>query len=137
MGLSNTANECHLNTQKQPDSLSSSQLHELVLSTLEEFKALDVKSVDVTGRNPLTDHFVIASGTSTRHVKSMADKLMQVTKANGLKPLGVEGEREAQWILVDLNDIIVHLMLPQARAFYNLEKLWEASEEHRSGSRPA
>jgi ribosome-associated protein len=110
-------------------------VHELVLSTLEEFKAVDIKSVDVTGMNPLTDHFVIASGTSTRHVKSMADKLTQVAKANGLQPLGIEGEREAQWILVDLNDIIVHLMLPQARAFYNLEKLWEASEEHRSGSR--
>jgi ribosome-associated protein len=116
---------------------SVQQLHQLVLSTLEEFKALDIKSVDVTGLNPLTDHFVVASGNSTRHVKSMADKLVQVAKANGLQPLGVEGEREAQWILVDLNDIIVHLMLPQARAFYNIEKLWEASKEQRTGSRTA
>lgn len=113
------------------------QLHQLVLSTLEEFKAVDVKSVDVTGLSPLTDHFVVASGNSTRHVKSMADKLVQAAKAEGVQPLGVEGEREAQWILVDLNDIIVHLMLPQARAFYNIEKLWEASSEQRAGSRSA
>ena len=113
------------------------QLHQLVLSTLEELKAIDVKSVDVTGLSPLTDHFVVASGNSTRHVKSMADKLVQAAKAKGLQPLGVEGEQEAQWILVDLNDIIVHLMLPQARAFYNIEKLWEASNEQRAGSRSA
>ena len=113
------------------------QLHQLVLSTLEELKAVDVKSVDVTGLSPLTDHFVVASGNSTRHVKSMADKLVQAAKALGVQPLGVEGEREAQWILVDLNDIIVHLMLPQARAFYNIEKLWEASNEQRAGSRSA
>lgn len=111
------------------------QLHQLVLSTLEASKALDIRDVDVTGLNPLTDHFVIASGNSTRHVKSMADKLVQAAKAAGVQPLGVEGEREAQWILVDLNDIIVHLMLPQARAFYNIEKLWEVSSEKRSGSR--
>lgn len=111
------------------------QLHQLVLSTLEASKALDIRDVDVTGLNPLTDHFVIASGNSTRHVKSMADKLVQAAKALGVQPLGVEGEREAQWILVDLNDIIVHLMLPQARAFYNIEKLWEVSSEKRSGSR--
>ncbi len=113
------------------------QLHQLVLSTLEELKAVDIKSVDVTGLSPLTDHFVVASGNSTRHVKSMADKLVQAAKAKGVQPLGVEGEREAQWILVDLNDIIVHLMLPQARAFYNIEKLWEASSEQRAGSRTA
>lgn len=113
------------------------ELHQLVLSTLEEFKAVDIRSVDVTGLSPLTDHFVIASGNSTRHVKSMADKLVQAAKAAGVQPLGTEGEREAQWILVDLNDIIVHLMLPQARAFYNIEKLWEASNDQRTGSHTA
>jgi ribosome-associated protein len=123
-----------LKAQTRHAELSAQQLHQLVLSTLEEFKAVDIKSVDVTGLSPLTDHFVVASGNSTRHVKSMADKLVQVAKANGVQPLGVEGEREAQWILVDLNDIIVHLMLPQARAFYNIEKLWEVSKEQRSGS---
>jgi ribosome-associated protein len=126
-----------LKAQARQSEPSVQQLHQLVLSTLEESKALDIRDVDVTGLNPLTDHFVIASGNSTRHVKSMADKLVQAAKAIGVQPLGVEGEREAQWILVDLNDIIVHLMLPQARAFYNIEKLWEASSEQRAGSRTA
>jgi ribosome-associated protein len=126
-----------LKAQARQSEPTVQQLHQLVLSTLEEFKAVDVKSVDVTGLSPLTDHFVVASGNSTRHVKSMADKLVQAAKAVGIQPLGVEGEREAQWILVDLNDIIVHLMLPQARAFYNIEKLWEASNEQRAGSRSA
>jgi len=122
-----------LKAQTQQAELTVQQLHQLVVSTLEESKAVDMKSVDVTGLNPLTDHFVVVSGNSTRHVKSMADKLVQVAKANGIQPLGVEGEREAQWVLVDLNDIIVHLMLPQARAFYNIEKLWEASKDRRTG----
>ena len=124
-----------MNAQTRQIEPTVEQLHQLVLSTLEEFKAVDIKTVDVAGLNPLADHFVVASGNSTRHVKSMADKLVQAAKAEGVQPLGVEGEREAQWILVDLNDIIVHLMLPQARAFYNIEKLWEVSSEHRTGSR--
>ena len=126
-----------LNKQTQPEVLPTEQLQQLVLTTLEELKAHDIKTIDVSGQNPLTDHFVIATGNSTRHVKSMAGKLIEAAKAAGAQPLGVEGEREAQWILVDLNDIIVHLMLPQARAFYNLEKLWEVSREHRSGVRSA
>ncbi len=119
------------------DALSATELQQLVLDTLEEFKAQDIKSIDVTGVSPLTDQFVIASGTSTRHVRSMADKLVERAKANGVQPTGVEGQGEAQWVLVDLNDVIVHLMLPQARAFYNLEKLWEVSASHRSGARSA
>ena len=126
-----------MNKQTQPEVLPTEQLQQLVLTTLEELKAQDIKTIDVSGQNPLTDRFVIATGNSTRHVKSMAGKLIEAAKAAGAQPLGVEGEREAQWILVDLNDIIVHLMLPQARAFYNLEKLWEVSREHRSGARSA
>jgi len=80
----------------------------------------------------LTDLFVIASGSSGRHIKSMAEKLIMKAKALGCPPLGVEGQRQAEWVLVDLNDVIVHLMLPQTRAFYNLEKLWEATSEYRS-----
>lgn len=127
----------HLKTKDQPDALTSAELQQLVIKTLEEFKAQDIKSIDVSGLNPLTDQFVIASGSSTRHVKSMAQKLVEVAKAAGNQPLGVEGERGSEWILVDLNDVIVHIMLPQTRAFYNLEKLWEVSREHRSGARPA
>lgn len=116
------------------DALTFEQLRDLVITTLEDLKAIDIQQIDVTGQNPLTDLFVIASGSSSRHVKSMAENLVVRAKAAGCQPLGIEGERQAEWVLVDLNDVIVHLMLPQTRAFYNLEKLWEASSQHRSGS---
>ena len=119
------------------DELSFEQLKQLVLTALEDFKAIDIQSIDVSDQNPLTELFVIASGNSSRHVKSMAENLVMRAKAAGCPPIGVEGQREADWVLVDLNDVIVHLMLPQARAFYNLEKLWQASSEQRSStSRP-
>lgn len=120
------------------EALPLDQLRDLVTSALEDFKAIDIQYIDVSGQNPLTDMFVIASGNSTRHIKSMAENLVLKAKANGCPPLGIEGNREAEWVLVDLNDVIVHLMLPQTRAFYNLEKLWEASSQQRSGrSQPA
>jgi ribosome-associated protein len=113
---------------------TSNPLRDLVISALEDFKAIDIQEIDVSGQNPLTDLFVIASGNSTRHVKSMAENLIQKVKAAGHPPLGVEGQRQAEWVLVDLNDVIVHLMLPKTRAFYNLEKLWEASRVQRSAT---
>lgn len=120
------------------DALTFEQLRELVISALEDFKAIDIQTIDVSGRNPLTELFVIASGSSHRHIKSMAENIIIKAKAAGHPPLGVEGQREAEWVLVDLNDVIVHLMLPKARAFYNLEKLWEASTDRRSSaSQPA
>jgi ribosome-associated protein len=122
-----------LNTQTALDELTTDQLQQLVVSSLEDFKATDITVIDVSGKSPLTERLVVASGNSTRHVKSMADNLIVKAKAAGNPPLGVEGAREGEWVLVDLNDVIVHLMLPQTRAFYNLEKLWEASADHRSG----
>lgn len=114
------------------------KLRELVLSSLEDSKATDIHEIDVSSQNPLTDMFVIASGNSSRHVKSMAENLVIKAKDAGCPPLGIEGQKEAEWILVDLNDIIVHLMLPKTRAFYNLEKLWEVSTSRRtSASAPA
>jgi ribosome-associated protein len=114
--------------------LSFEQLRDLVISALEDYKAIDIQQIDVSGQNPLTDLFVIASGNSTRHIKSMAENLVMKAKEAGCPPLGVEGERQAEWVLVDLNDVIVHLMLPKTRAFYNLEKLWEACRERRSSA---
>jgi ribosome-associated protein len=108
------------------------QLRHLVLSALEDYKAIDIQEIDVSAQNPLTDLFVIASGSSIRHVKSMAENLVLKAKSAGCPPLGVEGQGQAEWVLVDLNDIIVHLMLPKTRAFYNLEKLWQASSNRRS-----
>jgi ribosome-associated protein len=122
-----------LNNSIPAEELSPDQLRQLVISCLEDLKAIDVQVIDVRGVSPLTEMLVIASGNSTRHVKGMAEKIIQRSKAVGCQPLGVEGEREGEWILVDLNDVIVHLMLPQTRAFYNLEKLWEVSAGRRSG----
>ncbi len=122
-----------MNTQTALDELTTDQLQQLVVSSLDDFKATDITVIDVSGKSPLTERLVVASGNSTRHVKSMADNLVVKAKAAGNPPLGVEGAREGEWVLVDLNDVIVHLMLPQTRAFYNLEKLWEASADHRSG----
>ena len=114
--------------------LEPEQLQQLVVASLEDFKAVDIRVIDVTGRNPLTDWLVIASGSSTRHVRSMAEDLILKTKEAGCAPLGVEGDKGSEWVLVDLNDVIVHLMLPQARAFYNLEKLWDLSVQRRAGT---
>ena len=123
-----------MTSQQNPqDELPFEQLQELVIDALEDFKALDIHQIDVSGQSPLTDLFVIASGSSLRHIKSMAENLIVKAKEAGCQPLGVEGDRQSEWVLVDLNDIIVHLMLPQTRAFYNLEKLWEASSQPRSG----
>ncbi len=112
--------------------MSFDQLRELILTALEDFKAIDIQTIDVSEQNPLTELFVIASGSSNRHLKSMAENLVMRAKAAGCPPLGVEGQRLSDWVLVDLNDVIVHLMLPQTRAFYNLEKLWQASSDQRS-----
>lgn len=122
-----------MTSQTSQDALTFDQLRDLVITALEDFKAIDIQQIDVSGQTPLADQFVIASGNSHRHIKSMAENLVQRAKAAGCAPIGVEGERQSEWVLVDLNDIIVHLMLPQTRAFYNLEKLWEASSRRRSG----
>ena len=122
-----------MNSLNVREELSTDELQELVVSSLEDFKAVDIQVIDVSGRNPLTERMVIASGSSTRHVKSMAENVVVNAKAKDHSPLGIEGAKEGEWVLVDLNDVIVHVMLPQTRAFYNLEKLWEASADHRGG----
>ena len=122
-----------MNTQTAREDLTTDQLQQLVVSSLEDFKATDIVVIDVSDRSSLTERMVIASGNSTRHVRSMAEQLVVNAKAADHAPLGIEGASEGEWVLVDLNDVIAHLMLPQTRAFYNLEKLWEASADHRSG----
>jgi ribosome-associated protein len=94
-----------------------------------ELKAKDVAEIDVRGKSSVTDYMVIASGTSTRHVKSIADEVVRKLKALGVQPLGVEGEREAEWVLVDLGDVVVHVMLPRVREFYALERLWTVGDQ--------
>jgi len=112
--------------------LDPQELRDLAVAVLEDAKAQDIQVIDLSQRSSFADYMVIASGTSSRQVKSMADRLVQRAKARGLQPLGVEGASEAEWVLVDLADVIIHVMQPQTRAFYNLEKLWSAPPATRS-----
>ena len=104
--------------------MSVDELRTLVRNALEDLKAKDVVELDVKDKTSVTDFLFIASGTSSRHVKSIADNVVLEAKHAGLLPLGVEGENEGEWVLVDLGDVIVHVMQPQAREFYDLESLW-------------
>ena len=104
-------------------------LRKRVIDALEELKAKDVRELDVRGKTSIADTLVIASGTSARHVKSIADEVVKYAKRAGMLPLGVEGETEAEWVLVDLGDIIVHVMLPRVREFYGLERLWTVGDQ--------
>ena len=97
-----------MNNPVPQDGLTSDQLQQLVVSTLEDLKAVDIQNIDVTGLSALTDRFVIASGNSSRHVKAMADKIIVQAKSSGNPPLGVEGQRQGEWVLVDLGDVVVH-----------------------------
>ena len=104
-------------------------LRQRVLAALEELKAKDVREIDVRGKTSIADMLIIASGTSSRHVKSIADEVVKYAKQAGMMPLGVEGQREAEWVLVDLGDIVVHVMLPRIREFYGLERLWTVGDD--------
>ncbi|MBK1700738.1 ribosome silencing factor [Thiococcus pfennigii] len=102
------------------------ELKSLVLATLDDMKARDVSVLDVHGKTSVTDYMVVASGTSDRHVKAIAETVAYRAKEAGEAPLGCEGVAEGEWALVDLNGIVVHVMLPKVRDFYNLERLWAA-----------
>jgi ribosome-associated protein len=104
-------------------------LLEQVHAAVEELKARDTVQIDVRGKSSVCDFMVIASGTSTRHVKSIAEEVVKFAKKLDVQPLGVEGEREAEWVLVDLGDVVVHVMLPRVREFYALERLWTVGDQ--------
>ena len=123
-----------MNSHSLPE---SRQLLELAIAVLEDAKGDNIQVIDLTDRSSFADYMIVVSGSSTRQVKAMADRLIQRAKASGCTPLGVEGDREAEWVLVDLADVVVHLMLPQTRAFYNLEKLWSTPPASRSSSAQA
>jgi ribosome-associated protein len=100
-------------------------LRTVVIDALADMKALDVKVLDVRGLTDIADFMVIASGTSDRHVRSVAQRVVERAKEAGFRPHGVEGQKDSEWVLIDLNEMIVHVMLPRVRDFYGLEKLWE------------
>ena len=105
--------------------MQTDEIQALVLKAVEELKAQNVRVLDVRDRTSVTDVLVIVSGTSNRHVKAIAQNVSMEAKKAGVEILGVEGEAQAEWVLVDLGDVVAHVMLPQVREFYQLERLWE------------
>ncbi len=134
-------NTPYMNLEPSP---SASNSHEIAMNTrnqdlktclkvvqeaLLDVKAKDILELDVSSISNVADAIVIASGTSTRHVKALADNVAEEARKAGFRPIGVEGERNAEWILIDLGFVVVHVMLPTARKFYDLESLWRTTPE--------
>ncbi|MBQ0755164.1 MAG: ribosome silencing factor [Gammaproteobacteria bacterium] len=109
---------------------ANTALLNIVLHALDELKAKDVSSLDVKELTSIADNMVIASGTSARHVKALADNVAEQAKENGYRPIGVEGGEGADWVLVDLGDVIVHVMQQSTREYYDLERLWRKPDHH-------
>ena len=107
--------------------MNSEALTDLVVDALDDVKAKDIVRLDVRAMTAVTDYMVVASGTSNRHVKALVDNVAEKAKAAGHRPIGIEGEDGGEWVLLDLQDALVHVMLPKVREFYNLEKLWSIS----------
>jgi ribosome-associated protein len=109
-------------------------LVQVVEGALDEMKAVNVRVLDVHKLTDIADTMVIASGNSDRHVRSIADRIVEHAKKAGFRPMGIEGERDGEWVLVDLHDVIVHIMLPRVREFYRLESLWDVSAARREAT---
>ena len=112
-------------TTADPRIQTTEELKANVLAALEDAKANDVRQLDVRRLTDITDWMVVASGTSTRHVLALADHVRTQVKVQGLSPIGTEGESGSDWVLLDYGDVVVHLMLPDTRGFYDLEGLWD------------
>jgi ribosome-associated protein len=114
-------------TIKRPRTRTRRSLETVVIEALEDMKAANIRVLDVRSLTDITDLMVIASGTSDRHVRSVADRVIEKAREAGFRPFGIEGERDGEWVLVDLPDVLVHIMLPRVRELYGLEKLWSPS----------
>ena len=109
--------------------MESEELKQLVSDALDDLKAVNVVEINVQDLTDVMDYLVVASGTSNRHVKSLAENVLMKAKQQGQRPLGVEGQEGAEWVLVDFGDVVVHVMLPATRDFYDLERLWSMPAE--------
>jgi ribosome-associated protein len=110
------------------------KLEKTVINSLEELKAVDIKILDVKQLTSITDIMIIASGTSARQIRSLASKVIEEVKKINVYPLGSEGEEQGEWALIDLGDIVVHIMQPAVRDYYQLEKLWSVENKQLSSS---
>lgn len=115
--------------------MTPEKLRDLAQFALEEMKAVDICALDVRATSNVTDYLFVASGTSDRHVRAIVQGVVEEARKHDLKPLGVEGETYAQWALVDLGDVVVHVMKPDVREFYQLEKLWGFDSGGAGGAR--
>jgi ribosome-associated protein len=105
--------------------MATDELKKRVIDALEDLKAEHIVELDVRDKTDVTDYLIVASGTSSRHVRAIAENVVQEAKQAGHAPLGVEGESDGEWVLVDLADLVVHVMQPKVRKFYDLESLWQ------------
>ena len=109
--------------------MKASELRNHVVAALEDLKGVNIVTLDVAALTPMTDYMVLVTGTSNRHVKALVDTANESSKAIGIQPLGIEGRESYDWVLVDLADVIVHVMNEEARNFYELERLWSDLDE--------
>lgn len=116
--------------------METEKLRELVIKALVDIKAQDIHIMDVREMTSITDYMIVASGTSDRQVRALANNVVEECKKHDHNPLGVEGQEKGDWVLVDLGDVIVHVMQPATRDFYQLEKLWTVTEERSEKTRP-
>lgn len=107
-------------------------LRDIIVEALDDMKGKEIVVLDVRNISGVTDYMVVCSGTSNRHVKSLADNVWVEAKKQGYSPLGLEGQQSSDWILVDFGDVVAHVMLPEARQFYDLERLWQVPASHES-----
>ena len=114
--------------------MSAENLKDLAVTALDDLKGRDIVCMDIAEISTIADYMVVATGTSNRHVKSLSEEVVKKVKEAGGTIKGVEGERQAEWVLIDLGDVVVHAMLPETRAFYQLEKLWDKDSTRRTSS---
>jgi ribosome-associated protein len=120
--------------KKRAEKTPDSPIVIVALKALDDMKAVNVTTLDVRDQTDIADTMIIASGNSDRHVRSIADRVVEFAKKAGYRPMGIEGERDGEWVLVDLQDVIVHVMLPRVREFYRLESLWDVTAARREAA---
>ena len=105
---------------------SGTKLNQIIVNSLEDIKAFDITVIDVRKKTSIADYMIIASANSNRQTKALARHLKDTLKDIGKSVANVEGEGDGEWVLVDLNEVLVHIMLPTTRAYFNLEELWQS-----------